>query len=58
MITYNEIDYTWADAVSEGIVNNYIFGWDRDTQSYNIADTLEPGYAYWLYSYYPCILKT
>ena len=49
--------YNWSDAVAEGYVNDYIFGWDRSSQAYNFADTLEPGYGYWIYSYDTCQLK-
>ncbi len=56
-VNYGGSDHTWADAVSGGIINDYVFGWDRNTQSYNFADTFMPGYAYWMYAYQPCTLK-
>jgi len=56
MINYNNVDYSWADAVSAGIVTNVIFGWDRTAQSYVLSDTLQPGNAYWIYANYDCSL--
>lgn len=47
----------WDDAVTAGIISDYVFGWNRVTQSYNFADTFMPGYAYWMYAYQPCTLK-
>jgi len=55
-INYNGMTYSWADAVSAGIVTNVIFGWDEITQSYIVTDTLEPGSAYWIYAYNDCTL--
>lgn len=49
--------YTWADAVSSGIVTDDFFGWDRTNQMYLLSDVLEPGYGYWVWAYYNCILK-
>lgn len=40
----------------EGIINNFIFGWDRMGQYYTFADTLEPGHGYWMFSYENCEL--
>jgi len=47
----------WADAVTAGIISDYVFGWNRVTQSYTFADTFMPGYGYWMYAYQPCTLK-
>ena len=57
IVNYAGTDYTWSQAVTNGYVSDYVFGWDRNGQYYNFADTLMPGYAYWVYSYQPCILK-
>ncbi len=57
-VYYLGTTYTWADAVTNGIVMNDIFGWQRTSpQSYFIAYTLNPGYCYWIYAYYNCTLK-
>ena len=47
----------WSEAVSDGIISDYVFGWNRNTQSYIFKDLFEPGNAYWVYSYIPCTLK-
>jgi len=57
IVNYNAFDYTWSDAAAAGYVNDYIFGWDRSGQTYTFADTLEPGYGYWVYSYEACQLN-
>ena len=58
VVTYNGVDYSWADAVANGYVMKDIFGWTRTApQSYFLASTLDPGYSYWLYAYTSCTLK-
>jgi len=56
-VNYGGTEYSWANAVSGGIISDYVFGWNRNTQSYIFVDTFEPGYSYWMYAYYNCILK-
>ena len=58
MVNYNGVDYTWSEAVTNNIINGYIFGWDSDVQSYTFSDVFAPGQSYWVYSYHPCSLKT
>lgn len=53
-LTYEGLDYNWDDAINEGIISNYIFGWNRTYQHYTLADYLYPGHGYWLYSYDNC----
>jgi hypothetical protein len=50
-------DTHWNIAVSNGWISDFVFGWDKDTQSYVFSDVFEPGQAYWVYSYIPCTLK-
>jgi hypothetical protein len=50
-------DVPWDTAVLNGKISDFVFGWNRDGQSYIFADTLFPGYAYWMYAYQPCTLK-
>jgi len=57
IVNYGGTDYTWSDAVTNGYINNIVFGWIRLSQSYNFATTLDPGYGYWMFAYYDCILK-
>ena len=52
LIKYNGFLYEF----DEGIINNFIFGWNRLGQYYTFADTLEPGYGYWVFSYENCEL--
>ena len=58
IVRYNGVNYTWANAVTNGYVVKDIFGWSRTVpQGYFIADVLDPGYCYWIYAYVDCILK-
>jgi len=57
-VNYGGTDYTWTDAVTGGIIDGNLFGWDRITQNYVFSDTFECGFCYWLYSYYDCNLLT
>ena len=39
----------------KGIILNFIYGWNRvSPQTYEISDVMEPGYGYWIWSYYSC----
>jgi len=57
IVNYDGSDYTWSDAVSSGYISGFIFGWDNSWHSYTFSDTLESGYAYWMYAYNLCKLK-
>jgi hypothetical protein len=63
-VNYNGVDYIWNDAITNNnptnnpLVNDYIFGWNRNSQTYTIADTIIPGEAYWLFAYVNCTLST
>jgi hypothetical protein len=56
-ITNNSIDYTWQQAVDNGTILNFVYGWNTVSQSYASTDILNPGYGYWMYAYYNCTLK-
>jgi len=56
-VTNNIIDYTWNEAVSEGIILNFVYGWNNTNQLYEFSDNFEPGHGYWMYAYYDCTLK-
>jgi hypothetical protein len=56
-IAYGGTDYSWADAVTNGYVSQFVFGWDRTAQTYQFADTLDPGFGYWMYNSVDCTLK-
>lgn len=49
IVEYNDENYTWAEAVSNGYVNEFLFGWDEAAQSYQFSDALESGKGYWMY---------
>jgi C1A family cysteine protease len=55
-VTYDGETYDWTSSVSNGYVNEYIFGWNRSSQSYIFSDILQPGYGYWIYAFEPCDL--
>lgn len=57
VVNYNGTDYSWLDAVSANIINNYVFGWDRISQSYTFNDQFRPGYCYWFNTQQQCTLK-
>ena len=54
----NSIDYNFTEAVNHRIIVGTLFGWDRENQTYFIANDLgfEPGKGYWLWAYYSCSL--
>ena len=56
-VNYLGTNYTWADAVTAGYVNQFVFGWDRIGQSYVFADIFIPGESYWMYTTVDCLLK-
>ncbi len=47
----------WEDAVLNGSVSDYIFGWNRLGQYYEFSDVLAPGEAYWLYASQNCSIR-
>jgi hypothetical protein len=55
-IIYGDTTYSWADAVSNAYVSDFIFNWDRNVQSYNFASVLAAGESYWIYSFVDCSL--
>jgi len=57
-IRNNSIDYNFTEAVNHKIIVGTFFGWDRENQTYYIANNLgfETGKGYWLWAYYPCSL--
>jgi len=53
-VEYLDVNYTWTDAVTAGIIIDFFYGWNRSAQNYETKDALEPGEGYWIYSYYNC----
>ena len=57
IVRYNNVDHTWNEAATDGIVIDYVYGWNADIQSYEFANTLVPGKGYWLFAFQQCRLK-
>ncbi len=65
IITYQGTDYNWTEATTNDnptggpLIVKDLFGWNRTAtpQRYIKSNFLDSGYCYWIYSYYPCILK-
>ena len=61
IINYLGTDYSWTEAtdpVNGPIVDPNVYGWDRINGMYIPAgNTLNPGYAYWMYAYENCTLR-
>ena len=57
IIIYNGTDCSWQQAVDNGIVLGFIYGWVDNTQGYELTDVLNPGKGFWIYAYYSCVLK-
>ena len=55
-VNYDGINYTWADAVSAGLVSNFIYKWNAVVQMYTFADSTDPSLGYWIFAHEPCQL--
>jgi hypothetical protein len=56
-VNYNGTNYTWLQAVDNGTILGFIYGWNTTSQNYISTDILIPGYGYWMYAYHNCTLK-
>ncbi|MBU0496444.1 MAG: LamG domain-containing protein, partial [Candidatus Thermoplasmatota archaeon] len=56
-VNVDGVNYSWQDAVDNGSVLDFVYGWNASTQVYLAVDVLEPGEGYWMYAYESCILK-
>jgi hypothetical protein len=56
-IRCNNTDYTWDQAVTNNIIIQYIYAWDRVDKFYIVTDYLDPTYGYWMFAYHDCTLK-
>ena len=54
IIVNNSILYSWEDAVDNDIILGFIYGYNRSSDSYEVVDSLIPGYGYWLFAYQAC----
>jgi hypothetical protein len=55
-VLYNDIEYTWEEAVSSGIILNDVYDFNRSSGSYMISTLLNPGRGYWMWAYHNCSL--
>jgi len=55
-VLYEGTDYSWSEAITQGILLPSIFDWARNGQGYTLVNSLVPGYGYWLYAYQACEL--
>jgi hypothetical protein len=56
IVKYSGTEYYWSKAVSQGLVIDSIFDWNRTSQGYVQVNSLIPGRGYWVYAYYECEL--
>ena len=49
--------YTWNYSVENGVLLDYVYGWDAENQYYEFVDVLEPSRGYWIWSYYDLLLR-
>ena len=53
-VNYLGVNYTWNDAVDNGWILNYTYGWN--TNHYTYPDNFEPGQGYWMHASVECDL--
>jgi len=53
-IFYNEQYYKWCN--TEGVVLDFIYGWDSVKQKHFFRDRLDCRHGYWIFSYVDCYL--
>ena len=56
IVLLNDTSYTWSEAVANGFILDFVYGWNVFSQSYTVVNELKPGEAYWLYAYHSCRL--
>jgi hypothetical protein len=56
LVIDNNSEYSWQEAVNNGIIIDFIYEWNRNSQDYEMTDTLIPGHGYWIYAYEDCEL--
>ena len=49
--------HTWQQAIDDGYLLGFLYGWDRTNQMYSLETQLQPGYGYWMYAYQTCTMK-
>ena len=53
IISIDNTNYTWQEAIQEGLVMPYVYTINRMTGMYEVANELKPSYGYWIYCYEP-----
>jgi len=56
IVNYAGANHAWSEAIP-GVVMDTIYGWDRTSQVYTTATTLQPGEAYWIWAFSDCQLR-
>jgi hypothetical protein len=56
-VKYNGVEYSWQEAVNHSVVCDFIFGWNRTYQNYELVDLFTPGEGYWMFAYHACELS-
>jgi hypothetical protein len=54
---YLSSTHTWQQAIDDGYILGFVYGWDRTNQMYSLETQLQPGYGYWMYAYTACTMK-
>ena len=55
-VNYLGLNYTWQQAVDNGTILGFIYGWNTISQNYGTTDIINPGQGYWIYAYEECDL--
>jgi len=55
-VEYLDVNYTWSEAVTAGVILDFLYGWNGSIQGYESRGSFEPGESFWLYVYYNCSL--
>ena len=53
-VSYLGVNYTWQQAVDNGTILGFIYGWNDTSQSYITSDVFNPGQGYWIYAFENC----
>jgi len=56
-VFFEGTDYTWQQAVDNGTILDFIYGWNATNQNYETTGVLLSGKSYWMYAYEDCTLK-
>ena len=54
IVKFNDTDYTWADAIDEGVILGFTYGWE--VGMYSNDDVIVPGEGYWMWAFEDCDL--